>query len=294
MDKILIAPFNHGLKTDFVQFLIPDDAFQVLNNMVIYEGKIKRRPAARFLDDTDARGLTSRLRVNIGTTDPVTGNLAATIVPGVAEVGQQFSVGNTIFTSYQAVGAMSVSPAGATGNFNIVAGVGTVDITGAPVGATVYWYPCMPVIGFATYNLSSGGNLEFAFDRQRAYKYDSATGGWEYVTGGAGLFTLADEQRISWVNFQSATSGESALIVAAKSDNSLRYYTSTTPVFTNLLPATSAVANFNVRRCRYVINFQQRLLLLNTTEREGNPADAIIHPNRIRYSAFGDAFSVDS
>jgi len=291
MDKILIAPFKHGMQDNLVEFMLPDDAFQSLENMIIYQGKIKRRPGSQHLDTTDARGLTSRLRINVAITDPA-GNAGPFIVPGTASIGQQFSVADTIFTVYQANGAMSVSPAGATGTFNV--GTSTATIVGAAPGTTIYWYPSQPVIGFATYFQTDGTNLEFAFDLQFAYKYDTTTGGWERVTLGAGLFASTVNQRISWVNFQGSLSGEPALIVTTKNDNGLRYYTATTPTFTNLLPATSAVANYNVRRCKYVINFQGRLLLLNTTEREGNLADTIKHVNRIRYSAFGDAFSPDS
>ena len=69
MDKFLIAPIKSGLKKDLVPFMMPEDAFQLLRNMFIYEGKIKRRPSSILLDPTDARGLNSRLRIKIGTSD---------------------------------------------------------------------------------------------------------------------------------------------------------------------------------------------------------------------------------
>jgi len=260
MDKFLIAPINSGLKTDRVPFMIPEDAFQRLENMIIYEGAIRRRPPSLSLDINDARSLTSRLRINIGTTNAVTGNLPATVVPGTAALGQQFSVGATIFTVYQNNGAMHVSPAGATGTFNV--GTKTVTITGATPSTTVYWYPSQPVLGFATYLTNTGGNvagkIEFAFDQQFAYKYDLTTGCWERVTGGAGLFSASALRRFSWTNFQGQVSGESNLIVTNFVDN-IRYYNDTTPTFTNLIPATLGAANYNVQRCKFVIPFRDRL-----------------------------------
>jgi len=291
MDKILIAPFKHGLKADLVDFLLPNDAFKRLINMIIYEGKIKRRPGASMLDDTDNRGFSSRLRIDIGTTDGA-GNLAGTIVPGNPEVGQQFSVDDTVFTVYQANGAMSVSPVGATGTFNT--GTGLVTITGTDPFTDVYYYPSTPVIGFATYYEQAGTNVEFAFDLQFAYVYNTTLNGWERIVGGGGLFSSTVQDRITWINFKSGVSGEPALFITNYQDNGLRYYSSTTPTFTNFAPATSAVANYNIRRARYVIDFQGRLLLMNLVEREGLVTDQIEHVNRIRYSAYQDAISADS
>lgn len=291
MDKFLIAPFKSGLKTDLVPFMIPEDSFTTLQNMFIYEGKIKRRPPTLLLDTSDARGLSSRLRVNVGTTD-VNGDLGATVVPGAISmiVGMQFSVGTTLFTTIQAAGAMVVSPSGgATGTCNL--GTRTITITGADPNTTVYWYPSWEVFGFATYFSNVNTNLEFAFDREFAYKYDGTTGGWERVAGP--LFNATRFNRYSWTNFQGTVSGEPNLIVVNSVDN-IRYYNDTTGIFTNLVPATSAVANYDVLTCRFLIPFEGRLLLLDTTEREGGATDNIRHKNRVRYSEFGDIFSADS
>jgi len=288
MDKFLIAPIKSGLKTDIVPFMTPEDSFQSLKNMFIYEGKIRRRPGTVLMDTADARGLTSRLRINIGTTNVVTGDLGITVVPGTAAIGQQFSVGATIFTVYQANGAMTVSPAGATGTFNV--GTNTVTITGATPNTTVYFYPSQMVTGFATYFAEV--DLVFALDLQFVYLYDTTTGGWERVIGGAGLFTTTRDDRFLWENFQGAVSGEAALFVTNDEDH-IRYYTATTPTFTDFIPATSVTPNNNIRKCVDIIGFQNRLLLLNTVEYEGALVN-VDHSNRIRYSEYGNAFAVDS
>jgi len=286
MDKFLIAPIKGGLKTDLVPFVMPEDAFSSLQNMFIYNGKIRRRPAALSLDQTNARASNSRLRVNIGATDGA-GAFAGN-VPGAGLIDQQFSVGNDFFTVYQANGAMLSTNAGANGTFNT--GTGAVTIAGSGALTTVYWYPAGPVLGFAVFTENDGNRIEFAFDFEFAYKYE--TTGWERVTGGAGIWASPTAYRIQSVEFEGAVSGDSALLVTNNNDN-IRYYTDVAPTFTNFIPNTSATPNFNIQRCRLFANFQQRLLLLNVVEHEGAALD-IEHKNRIRYSEFGNAFAADS
>jgi len=288
MDKFLIAPIKGGIKTNLVPFMIPEDTFQQLRNMFIYEGKIRRRPGARFLDITDARGLTSRLRINIGTTDGA-GNLGATVVPGTGAIGQQFSVGATIFTVYQANGAMYVSPAGATGTFNT--GTNTVTITGAAATTIVYWYPSLPVLGIGLYEKTNGTVQEFAYDTQFFYKYDPPNA-WQRVTGPVPTPAIPDSARYQSMTWQGRNAVESHLFVTDHR-TAIKYYNDTTTIFTNFYPATSAVANYNVRRCRFIIDFQGRMLLLNTYEYEGAAVEQP-HVNRIRYSEYGEVFNADS
>ena len=288
MDKFLIAPINSGLQTDLVPFMLMDDAFSFLQSMFIYNGKIRRCAASTTLlldGTTDFMG--SRLKIRIGVTNAITGDLPATVIPGIGEIGQQFSVDYAQkFTVYQANGAMYVSPAGATGTFNI--GTNTVTITGATPNTIVYWYPCTQVVGFANYFTTQ--TILFAFDLEFAYRFDAT--GFERVVGGAGLFTGTGNYKIQYENFQGAVSGEPALFITNNVDN-IRYYTNTIPTFTNFIPATSAVANYNIRRCIDIIVFEERLLLLNTVEYEGAIAE-VSHHNRIRYSESGNVFAVDS
>jgi len=293
VDKFLIAPINSGLHTDLVPFLTPEDSFTTLKNMYISDGKIVRRPSTYLLDTTNARGLNSRLRVNIGTTDPVSGDFAALIADfagSAPALGQQFSVGDTLFTIYQDIGAMKSSTLGVTGNNNIIGPPISVNITGAAVNTIVYWYPSTKVMGMTEFN-QEGDILEIAFDQEFAYKFQ--TTGWERIIGANSKWTSSTIRRYQSENFQGALSGKTALVVAKYLDP-LKYYDSTTNVFTNFYPKFSNVANNEIRRCSVIKQYSGHLFLMDTVEYGGGVATEVRHKNRIRWSEFGKIFEVDS
>ena len=282
MDRFLIAPFKSGLKTDVVPFAMPEDSFQTLSNMFIHDGAIRRRPAEAWR----LGALGARAKIKIGTTNAL-GNLAPTVIPGNASIGQQFSVGATLFTVWQANGDMKVAPAGATGTFNTA--TGSVTIADANAETDVFFYPSTLITGFATYESET---LEyFTFDEQFAYKY---TGGDEYslVPGFANLFSSSEDYKIRYENFQGAVSGQPTMFVTNNNDH-IRTYSTADPLFNDFIPTTRADANYSIRRCKDIIGFQGRLLLFSTVEHEGAAVD-VTHYNRVRYSEYGATSNADS
>ena len=102
LDRFLIAPFKTGLQLDVRPWLIMDDAMQQLNNAYVFRGRIRKRPGSSLMNTgvaTAIQPLYSRARINIGTTDSVTGDLTVTI-PGAsanyATLGKLFSVDSNI------------------------------------------------------------------------------------------------------------------------------------------------------------------------------------------------------
>lgn len=292
MDKFLIGPIKGGTKTDLVPFFIPEDAFTLLLNLVVKDGKIQKCPISSSLDDTSPYALTSRLRVNIGTTD-IAGALPATIVPtgGNQLLGQQFSVDDDIFTVQLVNGAM-VTPSAADGTYDTV--TGTVTINNTTPNTVVYWYPTYAVLGFANYTDNIGDTIGFAFDNKFAYKWNNPN--WERVINvGAPVWsvdTTRNDKRFISCQYRARRTAESYLFVTNFKDP-IRYYDPTldgfvTPTINFLAPASNDVVT-----CRYIIEFEGRLLLLNTIEHEGGIAE-ISHPNRIRFSEYGKVFNVDS
>lgn len=292
MDKFLIGPFTKGLNRDIVPFLLPEDAFTRLTNMRIYQNRIIRKPAFTLLNDADPYGLKSRLKVLIGTTDAVTGNFPINpiVVGAVGAIGQQFSVGNAIFTVTQVNGAMDVTNGGgATGTFNTV--TTGLSIIGATPNTSVYWYPCTPVRGFAYYEENE---QEYAFDNQWAYGYTPE--GWVALT------PLADARwnsgiydRFISTSYRGDFTSEATLFVANGTDP-VKYYNNTVVDFTNFQPNTinpATSANYHVVSAKIVKRFENRLFLLNTVEDEG-VTNNVAHSNRIRWSAAGDALNADA
>lgn len=157
MDKFLIAPLNSGLQTDQKPFLIPDDAFSILNNAYIFRGRVRKRPGSTLMNTTVPAAqaqLFSKLAINIGTTNGA-GTLAGTVPGAIFAIGQQFSIGTAIYT-VDALGTpanMLQTVATATATYNTTNGA--YSFIGAPINTAVYFYPSQPVMGITTYNLGA-------------------------------------------------------------------------------------------------------------------------------------------
>ena len=83
VQRFLIAPPTGGLVNNVKPWLIPDDAFAVLNNAYVFRGRVKKRFGSTVVDANGSGDiLKTRLRINIGTTDPITGNFVGN-VPGI-------------------------------------------------------------------------------------------------------------------------------------------------------------------------------------------------------------------
>src|SRR4029077_10676457 len=169
-----------------------DDAFAELQNAYIWRSRIKKRFGSTWMGMTQ---LDTRLRIQIGTTNGVTGNLGATNVPDGSgstsqiKVGQIFSVGTVIFT-VTALGNVDTlsTDATITGHINTGVTPNTFSITGNGVtnlGAPVYYYPANPVMGLTQYLTGAvNDHPSYAFDTQFAYLFS----GGDWARSGTLLF----------------------------------------------------------------------------------------------------------
>jgi len=296
MDKFLIAPFTRGLQSDLVPFMLPEDAFTGLNNMYIYKGKVKQRPTPRLLNTADAAGLSSRLKMNVGTTDLVTGNLAMTAASfhqGTVAIGQQFTVDGVTLTVWQANGDMKTTNPAVTGTCNV--GTKVVNIVNATPGTPVYWYPSTKVMHISAYN-KHGDILEFAFDQEFAYRYDPTNANGPGWIGRDTLWTdsaFYEYQTENYFGALGAPDPTTAYLFIAKYTDPVRYYNSTTDAFVDFIPNYSNVADTSIRRCKVIKQYEGRLFLMNTVEYAGTPQERAFK-NRIRYSEGGNVFAADS
>ncbi len=97
LQQYLVGPYETGEQNNIEPWLLPEDAFRVLEDAYVWRGRVKKRFGYSLLGQTD---LNSRLRVKLGTTDG-SGNfsLSAALFPGVIfKIGQMFSIGTEIFT----------------------------------------------------------------------------------------------------------------------------------------------------------------------------------------------------
>jgi hypothetical protein len=120
--RFLIAPLNSGLVTEVRPWLIPDSAFERLQNAYVFKGRVRKRFGARLMNgsvDLSVAQLSSRLRINVGTTDGA-GNIAFVAPGAIFKVGQMFSIGSEMFTVVVlgAPGTMLTTGAATTATFN--------------------------------------------------------------------------------------------------------------------------------------------------------------------------------
>jgi hypothetical protein len=200
-DRFLIAPINTGMQTDLKSWMIPDDAFENLNNAYVFRGRVRKRFGSELMaigPSSATYTINSRLRIALGTYSQ-----GSFYVPGVIfKIGQAFSVGNDLFTVYQLgtpADMYSTNPA-SSGMYNTT--TGQVTITGAYAGGTpVYFYPAEPVLGITDYQLSQINNqLVYAFDTQFAYTYTNANA-WQLsgtITYSAGPPPIAVTVTPTW------------------------------------------------------------------------------------------------
>lgn len=293
-DRFFIAPYdqNSGLMRNVKPFLIPDQAFAALDNAYVFRGRVRKRFGSRWLADSQ---LLSRLRINVGTTAAVTGNLGATVMPGVIwKIGQMFSVGTTIFTVYQANGATYTTGA-ATATFDTA--TGTLVITGnnENPSTAVYFYPSEPVMGLITYETASISNeVTIAFDTQFAYEYSA---GWQRLatetTAGAAVWSGSNSEFFWGCTWSGANAADKVLYVTNFNENEANFMrTYFGGSWNNFRPQVSATEYLN--SARILVPFKNRLLAFNTWESVVGAPPGTNYQNRVRYSAIGSPLAANA
>ncbi len=162
-EKIVIGPFNKGLKNDRPPFMIDNDSFPVLLNAYQWRGRVKRKRGTSLL---------GRLSRFLGTTDG-SGNLIVTILPVPIETGiVSFTIGTDVFvdpgTTADPTDQILITNSSGTGTLNRVTGV--LTITGSIINTAVIYYPSLPVMGLRDLNLDGSQFSDtLGFDTTYAY-----------------------------------------------------------------------------------------------------------------------------
>jgi len=300
-DKFLIAPISEGMRRDIKPWLIPESAFEELNNAYIFRGRVKNRVGSintgQFFD---AASQSSRLRMKLGTTDPITGNIAGTIplgAAGLGAIGQVFTAGDDVFTVItDAAGAQDMLSTGAATVYTFNAATGAYNIQGAATGEDFYFYPALPVMGLTNYEkLDINDEDTYGFDTKFSYKLLST--GWERIgnsiaTPAADIWTGTNSD-FFWSTNWRGTDDYTYLLFSTNysATDNLRYFDGTN--WTRWQPQYASNVLNTIETARLIIPFQNRLLLLNTVESDENGIN-FTFVNRCRYSRVGSPIGADS
>jgi hypothetical protein len=307
--RFLIAPFNSGLQDNVRPFLLPEDAFQELNNAYVFRGRVRKRFGTTLTSDgstavtAETAQLSSRLRISVGTTDG-NGDLSSSVfLDGSAAttkytnspLGSMFSIGDDIFTVYQAAGAMYISGGTATTHtFDTV--TGDFVFVGADATTIVYFYPALPVMGIMqneTVNIND--EPTYVFDTKFSYQF--ANNGWERF---ADEYWTGSNSDFFWGRVWRGTLPTDILLFVTNfvfdetnvATDPIRYLSGGT--WTDFAPAFSAAGSV-INQARIIIPFKDRLLLMNTVENtDAAPGTYKQYGFRLRFSQNGSPLDANA
>lgn len=300
---------SSGLVQERENFLLPDDAYPVLQNAYVWREKIKRKKGCQLL---------GRLQRQIGTTNG-SGNAVINISPiPIVNTGiVSFKIGTDFFTdpgttADPATQTLLTNSSG-TGTLNRVTGI--LTITGSIPGTAVMYFPGQPVMGIRTQELpNSADDQTLFFDQTYAYTFNNGTNQFqEYLPGTTWNKHLADVTGTDFfwsTNYWTSNATPSPF---SSSNQKLFWVTNNTGSFGALsdppritdsniwVDFFPAIINPGVNdwskidATNYLVNwlsmlpFRGRMVTFNTWEGP-DAANALHYPNRIRWSTIGNPF----
>jgi len=285
-----------GLVQEREEFLLPDDAYPVLENAYVWRERIKRKQGSELLGRL-RRVFTSLSLGNSGAS-PWTFTIYSTLVPAIIpEANAQIEPGSIVITigaivfTDQGDGTLTSVTVGNSGIINYNTGVVTLTHTaGAGVATTINfnYFPGLPVMGLRSRELNNINNEQLvAFDTVYAYVF--GTTGWEEFIPGTtwsgrdfdffwstNYWVNSANNKLFWVtnDYRSGALGDP-----------IRYTDGT--AWTNFSPQTNFVATEFLQQCLALLPFRSRLVAFNTWE-GANLANSVNFPQRIRWAAIGN------
>jgi len=306
---LYIKGFETGLVQDREEFILPNDAFPILENAFVWRERIKRKQGCKLLGRLE-RQLTS---LSLGNTVALQttytfANIFASFVPpiGAAEPNKEIIPGSVVITigvpdtatfTDDGQGGFIVTGAGVSlgSNINYATGavtiVLTVSVGGAAITANISYYPNLPVMGLNSRELTNINTKELiVFDQIYAYHFVGSTF-QEWIPGTTWSGNDSDffwstnywvdslNSKIFWVTNFSGITGDP-----------IRYTNGTTWI--DFAPQINAAGD-TLNQCLVLLPYRGRLLAFNTFEGP-NLATSIQYPQRIRWAAIGNPFSAVS
>lgn len=293
-----------GLVQSREGFLLPSDAYPIIENAYVWRERIKRKNGYRLL------GRLRRVLVNVGFppsgASPWTINIYA--IFGIPEPNPEIQAGTVIFTLGvqtfidQGNGTLERQDTGDTlSTIDYITGIMTI-VTNLPPGQattiSMNYYPGLPVMGIRSRELARTNTEEtIFFDTLYAYRY-VGTGFEEFIPGtfwtgtdyeffwSTNYWTNASNERLFWVTNFSGTTGDP-----------IRYTDGTT--WNNFgptdVPPTGQinVAGDYLTQCLALLPFRGRLVAFNTYEGP-TLGTSVNYAQRIRWAQIGSPLTTDA
>jgi hypothetical protein len=287
-----------GLVQNREEFILPNDAYPILENAFVWRERIKRKQGYELLGRL--RRVYTLSAIGVSGASPWTFNLFTSVAPPILESAREIEVGSVIINIGatqlidQGDGTLATSPvSGVTGVINYISGVITItgNAGGVATTATFNYFPGLPVMGLRSRELDNINNEQLvAFDTVYAYKFGAS--GWEEFIPGTiwsgndsdffwstNYWVGDNDNKIFWVtNFSGPTK------------DPMRYTNGT--AWVDFAPTIDSVGN-KLNQCLAMLPFRGRLVTFNTWEGM-NLAASVQQRQRIRWAAIGNPFNVAS
>ncbi len=281
LKSYLIASYKTGEERAQEPWLIPEDAFEMLEDCYVWRSRVRKRFGYHLVGEND---LLSRFRINLGNTDG-SGDISITVPGTIFKVGQQFSIGTEIFTvSVLGTPATMLDTGAATlATYNTT--TGALVINGAASTTPVFFFPADPVMGLRIRE-SSNVNFEdiIGFDTQFAYR--RLGGAWTRLGTGADATWTGTNSQFFWsINYRGKDPYQTFFyVVNFNRADHIRFIETGSTTWTDFRPTLGAGRFLD--SCRLLIGYKDRLIALNTLETEG--ANERSFRSRCRFSQNGD------
>jgi len=281
-----------GLVQSREEFILPDDAYPVLENAYVWRERIKRKQGYELLGRLQ-RTFSS---VSIGDSGSSvwTFTLFTTVSPNITETTAQLNPGSIVivmggvtFTD-KGNGTLTSPTSGNSGTINYqtsVIALTTTVSSGTDATVSFGYFPGLPVMGLRQRDLNSTNNqLTIAFDTVYAYIFSS--GAWrEFIPGTT--WTGNDDEFFWSTNYWVDNSNLKlfwATNFSGTGGDPIRYTNGVT--WTNFAPTIDASGNL-LTQALCILPFRGRLVVFNTFEGMSQ-AGSVNYPQRIRWAAIGN------
>lgn len=289
-----------GLVQNREDFLLPDDAYPILQNAYVWRERIRRKNAFELLGRLQ-RNFTT-LSLGDSGASPWTFIIYSTITPafllpnqpnpGIVPGSVVITIGTIVFTD-QGNGTLTSPTLGNSGIINYATGSVTLTHTaGAGIATTITfsYYPNLPVMGIRQKeNQNSTNDTTVFFDQVYAYVYNGVSNTFQEFL--PGTTWTGQNYEFFWTTNYWVGTGNLKIFWATNFSNSgdpIRYTNGGMATnWVNFQPIINAAGEILVQAL-CILPYRGRLVVFNTIETDGP------HTNRIRWAAIGNPFTVVS
>ena len=297
---LYIKAYEVGLVQSRQNFILPDDAYPVIENAYVWRERIKRKKAYQLLgrlqrNDISVAGLS--LTLNAGQSENLISALSleanSSITPGSINI-----VGSTDGTTYTDPSnngnLLATGGTGTGGRINYSTGLLTITAGGGQnITGTFSYNPNLPVMGITQRERNASLTDETVFfDTVYAYNYNSVLSSFEEFLPGT-TWTGTD-YNFFWTTNYWVGDGNFKIFWATNNSASdpIRYTNGQTGTnWVDFAPIINAAGD-KLLQCLAMLPFRGRMLSFNTVE--GLAIPNIRYSNRIRWAAIGNPFTIAS